>query len=373
MPSEREVSSLVSRSLDESLRERMARLGVTHRGDGSASASAGGATVPVGADGRKRLLRGTASWSSGIGVGAGESARSPRGSGTGASLGFSGGSGGGSGGGGGGASSSMNNTFIVQEVLGNLNDSLASMKVTAQPTEENRASRRMSISRRLSRGVGRLMASEGAGGAGVGVGAGAGADAIAAAAELESAEALGASPAAARAAAAAAAEESRASRRRTIAHRLSQVNVDASGGAGGGVGAGGADAGAARHRRRTIAERLAEKRVASRSVGGVGGGVVFDRRVSRASNGGEAGEEEVRLSRVGSAVSDLTAGSRDTVERWADGGFENDNGDEKRGSALRSRSFRGLDHGIDRRTSPVSEFLLREVWRRYWCLIKLEL
>ncbi|CAM9327818.1 unnamed protein product, partial [Ectocarpus sp. 13 AM-2016] len=224
---QRQEMLAVRSSADESVRERMARFSARRRqarqaptprtgeeplqeapADGATDDGEGGAAANVVATaGRRHLLRGPGSWTSGIGSGSGPGGvRSPRLSRAGH------GGGGGSGSGSLGSPSSSSNLVVTQEALGNLNNNLASlMSVKRQAsTSENRESRRQSISRRLSRGtsLGTFRATAVATEA-----------AELGAAEEAEAVALGASPAAARAAAEAAAAETIAARRRALEAR----------------------------------------------------------------------------------------------------------------------------------------------------------
>ncbi|CAM9685904.1 unnamed protein product, partial [Ectocarpus sp. 4 AP-2014] len=221
---QRQEMLAVRSSADESVRERMARLSARRRqsrqaptsrtgeeplqeapADGAMDDGEGGAAANVVATaGRRHLLRGPGSWTSGMGSGSGPGGvRSPR-------LSRAGGGGGGSNSL--GSPSSSSNLVVTQEALGNLNNNLASLMSAKRQvsTSENRESRKQSISRRLSRGasLGTFRATAVATEA-----------AELGAAEEAEAVALGASPAAARAAAEAAAAETMAVRRRALEAR----------------------------------------------------------------------------------------------------------------------------------------------------------
>lgn len=148
------------------------------------------------AAGRRHLLRGSGSWSSGVGVGPGAGdgrSRSP--------TGFMRG-----GAGGGGSVGSPTSSMSMHEVISASMEAVAGVAAinSAPPTEENRAIRRRTLSRRLSRGIGRAAVSSL-----LQETSAIGEEAATAAAAEAAAEAtaMGASPAAARAAAEAAIEE----------------------------------------------------------------------------------------------------------------------------------------------------------------------
>ena len=188
------LSSQVTRSAEESLRERIAKLGARRpRPEGNRDSAR-----RVGA----LSLRSYGSLTSGIDDGNADPLRSPPMS-----------SRGGGGVGGLGSPSSAANLFFTQEALGNLSDQMASLRLSA---EENRENRKQVMTRRLSRGgsfgIRRSLARDSADPAE----GEAGEAGEAAAAE---AAALGASPAAARAAADAAIAEARASRHRSARAR----------------------------------------------------------------------------------------------------------------------------------------------------------
>ena len=216
-------------SADESLRERMSKIGArqqtrhahqqrpqqqpagSHAEGSNDTVEDGGTASLVATAGRRHLLRGPGSWTSGSGGGggsepgdgAGSSALLSRGHSTGGSSSL-------------GSPSSSSNLVVTQAALGNLASSLASLSsVGGQATSSgNRESRRQSISRRLSRGASM----------GLGRVAPAAPGVVTDLGSVEEAEAvaLGASPAAARAAAdAAAATETMAIRRRVAERRLS--------------------------------------------------------------------------------------------------------------------------------------------------------
>lgn len=112
------------------------------------SMGGGGDAQPVAVAGRRHLMRAPGSWSSGVGGGSGTGggrARSP--------TGFMRGGGGGSVGSVGSPSSTMGEAIAA--AIG------AAAMTSAPPTQENRNLRRQSISRRLSRGAGRLTPSTG--------------------------------------------------------------------------------------------------------------------------------------------------------------------------------------------------------------------
>ena len=217
---QRQEALAMSSSADETMRERMSKFTARRQArqaqeqlsqqqqlhvrrpstdDEMAISASTGAANMVATGGRRHLLRGPGSWTSGGGgVGGPRSPMLSRSGSTGGSSSL-------------GSPRSSSNLVVTQAALGNLTNNLASMKITSsQPTSGNRESRRQSISRRLSRG-----ASMGAGRVAV-----RDAPDLGAVEEAE-AVALGASPAAARAAAeAAAASATLAIRRRVVEQRL---------------------------------------------------------------------------------------------------------------------------------------------------------
>ncbi|CAB1120609.1 unnamed protein product [Ectocarpus sp. CCAP 1310/34] len=309
----------VRSSADESVRERMARLSARRRQSRQATAprtgeeplqkapadsamddgEGGAAANVVATAGRRHLLRGPGSWTSGIGSGSGPGGvRSPR-------LSRAGHGGGGGGGGGGsnslGSPSSSSNLVVTQEALGNLNNNLASlMSVKRQAsTSENRESRKQSISRRLSRGasLGTFRATAVATEA-----------AELGAAEEAEAVALGASPAAARAAAEAAAAETIAARHRALEMRRASRRSrggDAPGGSEGAL-------------REFQDESVVDLSPAARGGGGGGGGRLGS--ILPADTVLESEEESYATPRGGRCSSESVASSSSAGGRWGQGG-----------------------------------------------------
>ena len=144
---EKKEASLVTRSADESLRERLARLESRQNRQGSGGVRAASPRASFAE--RRQLLRGPGSWTSGVGEGGAGGAGGGPGGGLKLSIAaLRGGSGGGS-----CLGSPSSNMVVTQEALGNLSNHMASLRGSGQMTEGNRANRRESISRRLSRGA----------------------------------------------------------------------------------------------------------------------------------------------------------------------------------------------------------------------------
>lgn len=190
--------SMVARSVDASPRElaakaRAAAIGRScFRTRGAVDTQQALQPAPSSTAGRRHLLhRAPGSWSSGGGRGNGTGSTRSR-----SPTGFMRG--------GGGSVGSPTSSLSVHDVLTASMEAVAGVAAinAARPTEENRAIRRRSMSRRLSRGIGRSASSHLPSTASIG------GDSAATAAEAAAADALalGASPAAARAAAEAALE-----------------------------------------------------------------------------------------------------------------------------------------------------------------------